>query len=507
MAIPEGTSSASSRTTSKVAPIGAKPGSNSGGYKRIVYIICAVAALGGLLFGLDQGFIANSLTTIDAQYHLGVPGGERYSAILATGGIIGALLSGIFARFLGRKKSLLFAGFIFTAASGLSAMLPPLPVLSACRFGLGFGVGVASFVVPLYLAETAPASIRGAMGTLFQLMITIGIFLISLTNVFIARAFTKASTSLPLMFLTITLFAAMMFCGGFILPESPRWLMLKQRKEQAIAVLQRTMNTQQEIDAEIAEMEQALHGPQSAGIGIVVRGYFFKVLVVGVVLQMFQQLVGINMMIYYSPTIFGYAGITGLLAAMTVPTVNMLFTFPAIHLVEKWGRKKLLYVGAVAMLVTMVASGVAFHSIAGNPATISGTVKAVLLVSVVVYIFGFAVSWGPVAWLVCSEIFPLEGREVGMTITTMVNWTFAGLVMGNALSFMRAHGNASIFYVFGGFCGLAIVFVAMFVPETKGITLEEMELNLKEGVPLRKLGERRTKHTTAVPNEAGGARK
>jgi SP family galactose:H+ symporter-like MFS transporter len=185
----------------------------------------------------------------------------------------------------------------------------------------------------------------------------------------------------------------------------------------------------------------------------------------------------------------------------------MLFTFPAIHLVEKWGRKKLLYVGAVAMLVTMVAAGGAFQSIAANPAMISGTAKAVLLVSAVVYIFGFAVSWGPVAWLVCSEIFPLDGREVGMTITTMVNWTFAGLVMGNALSFMKAHGNASIFYVFGGFCVLAIVFVAMFVPETKGITLEEMEFNLKNGVPLRRLGERPNAHAMSVPNEAGAARK
>jgi SP family galactose:H+ symporter-like MFS transporter len=220
---------------------------------------------------------------------------------------------------------------------------------------------------------------------------------------------------------------------------------------------------------------------------------------------MFQQLVGINMMIYYSPTIFGYAGITGLLAAMTVPTVNMLFTFPAIYLVEKWGRKKLLYVGGVAMLVTMVAAGVAFQLIAANPAMISGTAKAVLLVSAVVYIFGFAVSWGPVAWLVCSEIFPLDGREVGMTITTMVNWTFAGLVMGNALSFMKAHGNASIFYVFGGFCALAIVFVALFVPETKGISLEEMEFNLKNGVPLRRLGERPNARTMSVPNEADAA--
>src|SRR5579872_3536866 len=173
---------------------GGHHGKPDGGYKTIVYIICAVAALGGLLFGLDQGFIGNSLTTIEQHYNLDTHGGESYNAVLATGGILGALLSGIFARFLGRKRSLLFAGFIFTVASGYSALLPPLGILSACRFALGFGVGVASFIVPLYLAETAPAAIRGSMGTLFQLMITIGIFLISLTNVFIARAFTKPST-------------------------------------------------------------------------------------------------------------------------------------------------------------------------------------------------------------------------------------------------------------------------------------------------------------------------
>jgi MFS transporter, SP family, galactose:H+ symporter len=468
-------------------------GVKSGGYKTIVYVICSLAALGGLLFGLDQGFIANSLETIQQHYHLDVQGGESYSSILATGGIVGALLSGLFARFLGRKKSLLFAGFIFTAASAYSAMLPPLPVLSACRFALGFGVGVASFIVPLFLSETAPASIRGSMGTLFQLMITIGIFLISLTNVFIVRTFINPATSLPLMFLTITLFAALMFAGGFMLPESPRWLMLKGRREQAAAVLRRTLNTQDEIDTEIKEIEQALHSPQSAGAGwkIVMRGYFMKVLLVGVLLQVFQQLVGINMMIYYSPTIFGYAGMKGLLAAMTVPTVNMLFTFPAIRLVEKWGRKKLLYVGAITMLVTMIAAGLAFHSIGSvsDPSIIGSTPKTVLLVSAILYIFGFAVSWGPVVWLVCSEIFPLEGREIGMTITTMVNWTFAGLVMANALSFMQAHGNASIFYVFAGFCVLAVAFVALFVPETKGITLEQMEFNLKNGVPLRELGD------------------
>src|SRR5262249_9702047 len=137
-----------------------------GNYKLIVYFICLVGALGGLLFGLDQGFIANALETIKATYHLDIRGAEKYSAILATGGVIGALLSGLFARFLGRKKSLVLAGLIFSVGSVISASLPSFFWLNVCRFFLGFGVGIASFITPLYLSETAPASIRGSMGTL-----------------------------------------------------------------------------------------------------------------------------------------------------------------------------------------------------------------------------------------------------------------------------------------------------------------------------------------------------
>ncbi len=450
-------------------------------YKGIVYLICLIGALGGLLFGLDQGFIANAFNSIKAAYDLSTQGAEKYAAILALGGVIGALLSGIFARFLGRKKSLVFAGLIFVLGSIISAFLPPFLVLKACRFFLGFGVGIASFITPLYLSETAPAAIRGSMGSLFQLMITIGIFLIAVTNVYIGTVFVDPHVALPLMFLVIAVFAFLMFIGSLVLPESPRWLMLKQRKAEAIRVLQRTFNTQQEIDLEIAEIEQVLTESKGDTLKSILKKHFVKILIIGVVLQMFQQLVGINVMIYYAPTIFGYAGMKGLLAMLTVPTVNMLFTFPAIYLVEKWGRKKLLYVGAVIMLVSMMAAGLAFHSIgnAADAALISQTPKTVLLIAVIVYIFGFAFSWGPVAWIVCSEIFPLKGREVGMTITTMVNWTFAGLVMRYALSFMETFGKSSLFYLFSGFCILAIIFVAKFVPETRGVTLEELEEQLK----------------------------
>ncbi|MCL1126599.1 sugar porter family MFS transporter [Shewanella surugensis] len=463
---------------------------SQGKYKSVVYRICIIAALGGLLFGLDMGFIANSLDAIKSAYGLDLQQGEDFVAIIAYGGILGALLGGILARFLGRKKPLIAAGLFFTIASMLSATMPSITILELCRFIIGFAVGITSFVVPLYLSETAPKKIRGAMGTLFQLMITIGIFLIAVSNISIIQILVKPTITVPVMFLVIAAFAIIMFISCLTLPESPRWLVLKGRHKEAKAVLNKLRNTQAEVEEEYREIEDNVKTPTHS-LSLLSKGYFWKVLILAVFIQFFQQLVGINIMIYYSPTIFDYAGMTGVGAMLLVPTVNMLFTFPALKWVEKWGRKKLLYMGSIVMFIAMVAVGLSFWVMGqGSPSSIE---KGILLVSVIVYIFGFATSWGPVAWLLCSELFPQEGREIGIMVSTMVNWTFAGLVMGTSLTIMHTYGDDSIFFVFALFCLLSLAFVRFFVPETKNVTLEKIEADLKADVPLSQLGQSHAK--------------
>lgn len=459
-------------------------------YTRIIVFISVVAALGGLLFGLDQGFIANAGTTLNKIYGMkdGSVAAGNFNAILATGGILGTICSGFFTRFFGRRNTLLIAGFSFVVAALVSSLLPPLSILTSCRLLLGFGVGLASFATPLYLAETAPAEIRGAMSTLFQIMITFGIFLICLTNVVIVKLVGHTQVSLTLMFSVITLFALLMFVGCFFLPKSPRWLMLRGKEVEARKVLSRT-RTSGDIDSEIDEIKAQLNQKGYSISHTLKQGFFWKILAVGVLLQMFQQLVGINAMIYYAPSFLSNAGLNILVAGLAVFFVNFVSTFPAIKWVEKWGRKKLLTTGAIIMMISLLVVAFCFYTI-DVAHTTSSVPKYVLLVACLCYIFGFACSWGPVAWTICSEIFPQKVREVGMTITTIVNWTFAGIVISKSDVIMSsgAWGKPVMFLIYAAFCLLAIIFLKKFVPETKGVSLEKIETDLISGKKLVNIG-------------------
>ena len=220
------------------------------------------------------------------------------------------------------------------------------------------------------------------------------------------------------------------------------------------------------------------------------KGYFWKILVVGIVIQMFQQLVGINAMIYYAPSFLQGAGINILLAGLAIFFVNFVSTFPAIRWVEKWGRKKLLTVGASIMAIALLSVAACFYMI-DIQGVQSDIPKYILLISCLVYIFGFASSWGPVAWILCSEIFPQQVREIGMTITTVVNWTFVWVVVAysNVIMGSGIWGKPAIFISYAAFCILSIIFLKIFVPETRNVSLEKIEENLASGAKLRNIGQ------------------
>ena len=453
-------------------------------YNKIVYIICLTGALGGLLFGLDQGFIANALHPINKIYSLNLSQSEHYSAILAWGGILGTIFSGFLSRIVGRKRTLILSGLIFTCLSFSSSLVPNFTILLYCRFGIGFAIGLVCFTVPIYLSETSPTSIRGSMSTLFQLMITIGILLISLTNTLLIFVLGETTLSLSLMFGVSTIFSLIMLLSSMFLPESPRWYVLKKNHDKAIAILKKIYKDNCNARKELISIKKSVASNSSSRFDFLYNFNFFKVLILGMTLQIFQQLVGINMIIYYAPTVFDYANLSGFIALIIVPITNMLFTIPAIKLVDRWGRKKLLYIGSIIMMIAMLLFGLSFLGMKAN----FNINKMILLFSAIIYIIGFACSWGPIPWIICAEIFPLKYKEIGITITTIINWVFAGIVLENSLSFMQNYGNYSIFFLFCGFCFISLLFLKYFVPETKNVSLETIEKNLHNKARLKNIG-------------------
>lgn len=444
-------------------------------------LVGAVIMLSGLLFGYDQGVIAGALDGIQHSFGASTTMIQIITSWVTLGALAGALVAGAMADKLGRRVTILLAAVLFTIGAVLEAISPNTTILVIGRLIVGFGVGVASVAAPLYAAEQAPTRLRGRFVSIYQLAITIGIFIAyivdqALINNDMWRVMLGVS-AVP---------AVLLFFVMVPMPDSPRWFVKAGRRDDAIAALEK-VRPEVDASAEVDEIERAAKEDEAntATWGEVFAKKLRKPLMIGIGLAVFQQITGINAIIYYANKIFAQAGFAtpaDQAAATTwaIGGVNVLATFIAVAYVDRFGRRPLLLAGLVGMASALVTVGISFHFMdnadtsgagAGGPTTAG----IITLVALVVFIASFAFSLGPVVWTVINEIFPNRVRGRAVAVATAVNWGSAWLVSQFFLTLIDSIGNSATFYLFGGFAVIAYVWIWKTVPETKGRSLEEIQ--------------------------------
>ncbi|WP_424005157.1 sugar porter family MFS transporter (plasmid) [Haloarcula salina] len=442
---------------------------------RFVYVVSAMAALNGLLFGFDTGIISGAFLFIQDSFVMSpLVEGIIVSGAMA-GAAAGAAVGGQLADRLGRRRLIFIAAGVFFLGSFTMAVAPNVPVLVAGRLIDGVAIGFASIVGPLYISEIAPPRIRGALTSLNQLMVTTGILL----SYFVNFAFADAGAWRWM--LGAGMVPAVVLAVGILkMPESPRWLFEHGREDEARAVLQRTR--QSGVETELDEIEETVEKQSDTGLSDLFASWLRPALVVGLGLAVFQQITGINAVIYYAPTILestGFGGVTSILATVGIGTINVVMTVVAIALVDRVGRRRLLIVGVGGMVATLAILGTVFYLPGfGDVLGIVATASLMLFVSF------FAIGLGPVFWLLISEIYPLSVRGSAMGAVTVANWGANLLVSLTFPVLTSSIGTHWTFWLFGGCSLVGLVFVYRLVPETKGRTLEAIESDLRENVSL-----------------------
>lgn len=450
--------------------------------KAAAVFIGLLGSLAGLMFGLDIGVIAGAQHYIQQSFGISDTVLEHIVSWMMLGAAAGAVAAGWISSSIGRKRSLLWGSLIFVVGSALCGAAWSVNVLLIGRLILGVSIGILSFTAPLYLAEIAPENIRGSMVSLYQLMITIGIFLAFLSD----TAFSY-SGNWHWMLGVIGIPGALFFVGVFALPDSPRWLMMRGRKDEATQVLTKLRGDPEVVRREEDEIAEQLRIPQHGWHMFLENKNFRRSVGLGVLLQIVQQFTGMNVVMYYAPRIFqdiGYHTEAQLWFTAAVGLTNVLATLIAIGLVDKWGRKPILYVGFSVMAVGLGIVGTMMHLGIHTQGLQLFTVAMLLL-----FIIGFAMSAGPLIWILCSEVQPLNGRDFGIACSTLTNWVANFVVGFTFLSLLNNFGQAQTFWLYAGFNVIFLVITVLLVPETKNITLEHIERNLMAGKPLRRIGQ------------------
>ena len=446
-------------------------------------LIAAVSALGGLLFGYDTGVINGAQYYLTEYFDLSdaLKGWVVGSALL--GCFAGAIIAGPLSIKIGRKKSLIISAIFFTVSaygSGLPELFPQtVSMLVVFRIIGGLGIGVASMNAPMYIAEIAPSNIRGRMVTYYQLAIVIGFFIVFLATYFIGNDLTVAENiefGWRRMFWSELVPSILFLVLLFVVPKSPRWLALKGKEKEALAVLQK-INGDDLAAKEMVNIKKSL---DETNDGIKVS-YFSKgilaIIAIGTVLSVLQQFTGINAVLYYGADIFekalGFGKEDVLAQQILLAFVNLVFTFVAMFTVDKFGRKPLLYIGSIGMIIGFLLLGVTLQQ---------ENVGVLSLIGVLIFIASFALSMGPVVWVLLSEMFPNKIRSVAMSVAVAAQWAANyvvsqsfPVVMGSDVNNSAPWNGSLPYYIFIAFILIIVFITYKFIPETKGKSLEEIE--------------------------------
>lgn len=451
--------------------------------KTFLLLITAISALGGLLFGYDTGVINGAQFYLSKYFELDatLKGWVVGSALL--GCFVGAIVAGPMSIKFGRKWSLIISAILFSVSawgSGLPEMLPEtVTMLVVFRIIGGLGIGIASMNAPMYIAEIAPSNIRGKMVTYYQLAIVIGFFVVFLATYFIGNSLTDAQNlqfGWRRMFWSELVPSLLFLVLLFFVPKSPRWLAIKGEDSQALDILSK-VHGEGEAQKELVEIKSSLKSDEPK----VKVNYFSKailaIIVIGTALSVLQQFTGINAVLYYGADIFekalGFGKEDVLAQQILLAFVNLVFTFVAMYTVDKYGRKPLLYVGSIGMILGFLLLGVSLQQDA---------VGLISLIGVLIFIGSFALSMGPVVWVILSEMFPNKIRSVAMSVAVAAQWAANYLVSQTFPMVMESEANNSApwngsmpYFIFIAFILVIIFLTYKFIPETKGKSLEEIE--------------------------------
>jgi SP family galactose:H+ symporter-like MFS transporter len=443
------------------------------GNTKFVTIAAAISAMGGLLFGYDTGVISGAILFVKQDFSLSaITEGFVVSAVLL-GAIGGAIFGGTLADHFGRRKIIILAAVIFALGGIGTALAMNIAWLILGRIIVGMAIGVASFAAPLYISEVSPAPIRGKLVSLNQLAITIGIVVSYLVGYALS-----GSRNWRMMFGLAAVPSTLLGIGMLVMPESPRWLVSHDLLNKATRVL-RKIRASTAVGNELADIQHDL-AQQSGSWAELFSPLVKPALLIGIGLAVFQQITGINTIIYYAPTIFQFAGVesssAAILATVGVGAVNMIITILAMYLLDRVGRKPLLMIGLTGMILSLVVLGAVFMA----PDFVSMH-SWIVISGLMLFVASFAIGLGPVFWLLISEIYPLKIRGMAMGIASVANWGANLIVALTFLSLAQAIGKSGTFWLYGIISIGSLFFVHFLVPETKGHSLEAIQSHWRSG--------------------------